>query len=648
MKQPKYESVAGRLTKKMILTVLATMIIVALIILTVSFHAIREETDGRYEAITNVVSEKLERILLHEEVCTRNAFDEIADNLDSPESVITALEKEIKLNNYIQGYFVGFEPGYFPQYPKWFEPYMNIYEEHVRNIGSADHDYLKHDWYIQAKKEKGGIWTGPYLDDVGAKDNVCAFSMALYDNKGRLAGVYGGDMSLKWLVSQLQDIDADSYHNGLLDFNLGKDYSFHTFIINRKGTYIAHPEEERVLKDNVLRHIRDDDKSVIQDMMQMKRGQATMTIDGVRSIVYYTPLASTNWSMAIVVPQKAVWAGALTMIALLLLIIVIGLVIIWLLCRSNIRQAISPLSELAKSADEVAKGNFEAPLPEIQQKDEICELRDSFASMQHSLVEYMKDLKEKTAKEAAISRELHLANRLQMSMLPNQIPPFPERTDIDVYGMQKPAKMIGGDIFDYFIRDEKLFFSIGDVSGKGIPAALVMTVIHYLFRIIAGREDEPKQIVELMNRYLSAENKSSMFCTYFLGVLDLKTHLLKYCNAGHELPILITDNKVSMIDVDHNLALGLMEKMVYKPGELQLSPGEVFLLCTDGIKEATNEAEECVEKERMIAALQQVADQRPAAEASAYIKALVDGVAEFEKNAPQADDLTLLAIRIVE
>ena len=175
-----------------------------------------------------------------------------------------------------------------------------------------------------------------------------------------------------------------------------------------------------------------------------------------------------------------------------------------------------------------------------------------------------------------------------------------------------------------------------------------MTVIHYLFRIIAGREDEPKQIVELMNRYLSAENKSSMFCTYFLGVLDLKTHLLKYCNAGHELPILITNNKVSMIDVDHNLALGLMEKMVYKPGELQLSPGEVFLLCTDGIKEATNEAEECFEKERMIAALQQVADQRPAAEASAYIKALVDGVAEFEKNAPQADDLTLLAIRIVE
>ena len=232
MRHPDYRSVASRLTRKMVLTVLATMIIVAFIILTVSFHAIREETDGRYEAITNVVSEKLERILLHEEVCTRNVFDEVAQNLDSPESVFAALEKEIKLNNYIEGYYIAFEPGYFPQYPKWFEPYMNSHEDKPRNIGSDTHDYLTKDWYIRAKKEKGGFWTDPYDDDIGARGYVCAFVMALYDDNGRLIGVCGGDMSLKWLVDQLQEIDAKSNHNGLLDFYLGKDYSFHTFIID--------------------------------------------------------------------------------------------------------------------------------------------------------------------------------------------------------------------------------------------------------------------------------------------------------------------------------------------------------------------------------------------------------------------------------
>ena len=639
-----YKSFASRLTRKMLLTVLATMIIVAFITIAISFHAVKEETDGRYEAIMNVVSEKLGRILLHEEICARNVFDEVWDNLDSPESVMAAIEKEIKLNNYTEGYYVAFEPGYFPQYEKWYEPYMRNDEEHARNIGSPSHDYFKMDWYIRAKNEKNGFWTDPYFDDIGGKDNVCSFVMPLYDSEDRLAGVCGADMSLKWLVSQLQEIDAKSNHNGLLHFSLGKDFSFHTFIINHEGIYIAHSEQERVLKDNVLRHVRDEDKGVIQNMMQMKRGQASINIDGVQTIVFYAPLEPSNWSMAIAVPKMAILIPALLLIGFLLAIIVLGLLVVWLVCRSNIRQIATPLSALANSANEVAKGNFEAPLPTIEYKDEVCKLRDSFATMQQSLMDYIKELKEKTTKETAINKELQLAKRLQTSIIPNQFPPFPERTDIDVYGMQKPAKMIGGDLFDYFIRDEKLFFCIGDVSGKSISAALVMTVVHYVFRIISNHSDNPQLIVEHMNKYMAAENKTSMFCTFFLGVLDLKTHLVNYCNAGSELPIFIS-NEVSMLSVEHNLAIGLLGDMEYKPGEIQLSPGDVLLLCTDGIKEATAQDEECFQTERMKASLQKVVDQGPA-EASAYIKQLVDDVADFVGDAPQADDLTLLAIKI--
>lgn len=641
-----YQSLANRLTKKVMLVFLATMIVITVIILGLSFHAIKEETDGRYQAIMNIVSEKLGRILLHEELTARNVIYEVWDHLDTPEGVMASMEEEIKLNNYTQGYAFAFEPGYYPQYPRWFEPYMKNGEEHVRNIGSAEHDYLSADWYKQAKSlEDGeGFWTEPYLDEVGGKDKLCSFFMPIYDSRKRLAGVWGSDMSLSWLMEQLKEIDAGSYSSGLLDYDFGEGLKFHTFIISQKGTYISHPDKERILRDNVLAHVNQDDQDVIEAMMQGKRGDARITIDGEHSIVFYAPLEYTNWSVAIVVPEKVMLIPPLIMTGIMMLIIIVGLVVVWLFCRSNIRQITSPLGILAQSANEVAKGNFEAPLPTIGHKDEICKLRESFASMQQSLMTYVQDLTEKTAQEAALDRELQLARKLQVSMIPNKYPPYPERTDIDIYGTQKPAKVIGGDLFDFFIRDEQLFFCIGDVSGKGIPAALVMAVVHDSFRIISKHTGDPKGIVEVMNNYLSAENRSSMFCTFFLGVLDLKTHLLRYCNAGHELPILITDD-VKMVPVEHNLALGLMEGLTYKSEELQLKPGDVIVVCTDGIKEATNQEEDCFEKERMKASLRKVAAMEQA-DAADYVHHLVDDVTAFVGDAPQADDLTMLAIKI--
>ena len=229
-------------------------------------------------------------------------------------------------------------------------------------------------------------------------------------------------------------------------------------------------------------------------------------------------------------------------------------------------------------------------------------------------------------------------------MIPVKFPPFPERKDIDIYGYLTPAKSIGGDLYDFFIRDDKLFFCIGDVSGKGIPAALVMSVMHFMFRIVSNKEDDPKIILETMNNLYASENNSSIFCTFFLGVLDLKTHLLHYCNAGHELPILIT-NEINEIPVNANLALGLFKGKVYRPEEIQLSPGSVFLLYTDGLKEAINKDEECFGVERIKASLQHVVDKGPA-ESSVYIRKLVNDVENYMGDTPPADDLTLLAIKI--
>ena len=643
----RYHSFAKRLTKRVMLTVLATMLASLTLVFSIVYYGVKAETRGRYQTIMKLVSEKLENILSHEEVCARNVFAEIPNRLESPETVLRALEEEMRLNSYIDGYFVAFEPGYFPQYEYWFEAYLHRNDLHARNIGSSKHDYFQRDWYKRGKNEEDGYWTDPYFDDWSEKDIVCTFAMPLYDRMGRKVGVCGADMSLKWLVKELNTINEKSYNTGLVNIHLSSDFIFHTFIITNKGTYVAHPDEKRVMQENVMSYIDQNDEeavNAVNEMMAQKHGIASMTIDGNYSTVYYMPIKSTDWEIAIAVPKKTFWLPAIFVLTLLIVVTLVGLWLVYKFSRSTIHQAVKPLSALSKSANEVSKGNFDTPLPELTYRDEIGDLRDSFASMQTSLAKYVIDMKQKAAQEAALNNELEVARNIQMSMVPREFPPYPQRDDIDIYGYLEPAKSIGGDLYDFFIRDEKLFFCIGDVSGKGIPAALVQSATHFMFRIMSQREDDPSRIVSNINDVFAAENDSSMFCTFFLGVLDLKTHVLEYCNAGHELPILVT-SEATEIRVKPNIAMGLYMERQYRKEQIELPSGSVLILYTDGLKEAIDSTEECYGRERILTSLQRVII-KGATEPSDYIRQLVNDVTLYVGDMPQADDLTLLAIKV--
>ena len=626
---------------------LATMLASLTLVFSIVYYGVKAETRGRYQTIMKLVSEKLENILSHEEVCARNVFAEIPNRLESPETVLRALENEMRLNSYIDGYFVAFEPGYFPQYEYWFEAYLDRNDLHARNIGSSKHDYFQRDWYKRGKNEEDGYWTDPYFDDWSEKDIVCTFAMPLYDRMGRKVGVCGADMSLKWLVKELNTINEKSYNTGLVNIHLSSDFIFHTFIITNKGTYVAHPDEKRVMQENVMSYIDQNDEeavNAVNEMMAQKHGIASMTIDGNYSTVYYMPIKSTDWEIAIAVPKKTFWLPAIFVLTLLIVVTLVGLWLVYKFSRSTIHQAVKPLSALSKSANEVSKGNFDTPLPELTYRDEIGDLRDSFASMQTSLAKYVIDMKQKAAQEAALNNELEVARNIQMSMVPREFPPYPQRDDIDIYGYLEPAKSIGGDLYDFFIRDEKLFFCIGDVSGKGIPAALVQSATHFMFRIMSQREDDPSRIVSNINDVFAAENDSSMFCTFFLGVLDLKTHVLEYCNAGHELPILVT-TEATEIRVKPNIAMGLYMERQYRKEQIELPSGSVLILYTDGLKEAIDSTEECYGRERILTSLQRVII-KGATEPSDYIRQLVNDVTLYVGDMPQADDLTLLAVKV--
>ena len=260
--------------------------------------------------------------------------------------------------------------------------------------------------------------------------------------------------------------------------------------------------------------------------------------------------------------------------------------------------------------------------------------------MLQSFVRGERRFRELDKQRERIAGELQIATGIQMSMVPKTFPPFPERHDLDMAATIIPAKEVGGDLYDFFIRDEKLFFCVGDVSGKGVPAALVMAVTRTTFRNLSAHEDSPGRIVRAMNDNLSSMNESNMFVTFFCGVLDLAKGHLRYCNAGHNPPMTLT-NVISPLPVEANLPLGIMGGAEFKEQEMPFRYDDALFLYTDGLTEAENASHELFGEERMEKALH---GRKSAKDHLEHIK---QKVADFVGGAPQSDDLTILFIHYV-
>ena len=334
-----------------------------------------------------------------------------------------------------------------------------------------------------------------------------------------------------------------------------------------------------------------------------------------------------------VVPEDLIQRHGRMLNIIILAVMVIGLAAIYLFCRQQIRKVTSPLHRFARSAEEVAKGNFNAPLPDIRDDDEIRLLRDSFGNMQQSLSRYIDELKTTTAQKSAIESELSVARRIQMSMLTTDMP---ERPDLEVDATLTPAKAVGGDLYDFFLRDDSLYFCIGDVAGKGVPAALVMTTVCGAFRLLSESESEPNRIVSHMNDMMNRDSSMTIFVTFFAGVLDLGTGHLRYCNAGHKAPLV--DGKP--LPVHRNLPIGAMPDQAFSTQETDLAPGSTLFLYTDGLDEAEDAGRQQFGKARINAVMQTTSPQP-----RTLIERMTQAVADFVGDTEQSDDLTMLAIQ---
>lgn len=625
-----------------------------------------EEETYRHEAMIQATAEHINHVISDIYVAVNNQMPEIEESLDRPDRMMKLVERTVAQNPRIRSCGISFVENYYPGKGRGYMPYAVRRDSshiEVNNFGAERQNYLGEDWFLKALDAKDGFWSEPFFEGNDSVSPLVAYVRPVFDQQGRAVAVLGADISLDWLREKMEKADWDLYCEQWTGFNeerrarreeFWKPYSM---IVSRKGTFIVHPDERRIIRDSIGSIVKASKDTVLVTMAQrILEGKSSKIFevtdednyecsdfDGRSGYVFFTPINHAGWSLVLFTPALSLDMIAYFIGALLAFFVLLAVVIVWLVSRYSIKRAAKPLKQLASSADEVAKGNFEVPLPYIKHRDEIGNLRDAMEDMQHSLAKYVSELQETTASKAAIEQELKTAHDIQMAMLPKIFPPFPERDDIDIYGQLTPAKDVGGDLFDFFILDEKLYFCIGDVSGKGVPASLVMAVTRSLFRNVAAHTSEPDRIAAALNEVLSDGNETNMFVTAFVGILDLGNGQMRYCNAGHDAPLLVGQG-VGMVPCDANLPLGVMPGYRYTLQELTIERGTTIFLYTDGL----NEAEDADHVQFGIQRVLDVAERLLEAgknQPVTMVKRMAEEVHDFVGEAEQSDDLTMLAIK---
>lgn len=310
----------------MLLTVLSVLVIVACASFWAFSYAMHAETHARFTGTASLVSEKLSKTIRGMEMNARNVFDEVGKHLETPESVMAALESKSSLNPDVNGYFAAFRPDYFKQKGRWFEPYIHRSDTkgyEMSQVGSARHDYTKSSWYIQAEKETKGFWSEPYYyyDGTSISGHYCTYVQPIVDKEGEIVCVCGADITLEWLSAELAKIDDAIMADEVLNqYRLQRDLDFYTVVIDDDGSCIVHPEGKNVpIKD----------KTVLKAMEQRKSGSFDMDVEGEHALIYYAPIADIDWSVAVVVPAQDAKQPVRYMAVALFVIVLICSLIVW-------------------------------------------------------------------------------------------------------------------------------------------------------------------------------------------------------------------------------------------------------------------------------------------------------------------------------
>ena len=565
----------------LVIVAAATLEATALIQYFFSSQGIREEATKRAEGQLESTQNKILDVINQTEAAVSNNIWVASLCLDLPDSLSRVAELLVRNNPVVIGSTVALVPGYNRRLPLY-SPYALRDPETgnviIKSLATAEYDYPSQEWFTKPIENGAGYWSEPYIDEGGGEVLMTTYSVPLRDRNGKVAAVLTADISLDWLTDMVGSIKV--YPNAF------------SMVVSRKGQIMVCPAESLVMKKTFNEATAGmEDSTTLKElnhaMLSGQSGNMAIHEKGISSQIFFSPVRKTGWSLSIVIPDKEIYGGIKRIGLLVTILQLLGIAMLVLILRSAARD--------------------------------------------------QKKLRQINEKKDRMENELRIGHDIQMSMIPKIFPPFPERKDIDMSASIVTAKEVGGDLYDYFIKDEKLIFCIGDVSGKGVPASLVMAVTRSLFRTVSCHEDSPARIVTLMNDSMSDMNDSNMFVTLFCGILDLQNGHLSYCNAGHNAPFILSD-AIATLDVVPNLPLGVMQGMVYREQETDLAYDDAIFLYTDGLTEAENANHDLFGEARVETALH---GRKSAHE---HLEAIQKAVGAFVGDAPQSDDLTMLFI----
>ena len=604
-------------------------------------EAVRQEAISRATQILDKTSLRVEGILNRVEVASNMTKWLVQRHPNKADSMFVYSRGMLLNNPDFYTCSIAFEPYYFKDWGRYFSAYTKHIGDSLRTIqgGSEHYQYFFADWYLMPQLQDRPCWTEPYMDldaPTNTYEMVTSYCQTIKNRQGQLIGVINVSLSLNWLSQTISAVKP--YPNS------------YSIMIGRGGTYFVHPDTMKITRQTIFTQTMEHPDTALaalgHAMQRGEEGMKHMNIDGKDCYVFYKPLGQTGCSMAIVCPESDIFGGFDRLRHSVRAIVMVGLLLMLYLFIRIVTRELQPLRRLADEAETIASGQFDAILPDFQRIDEIGQLSHSFGNMQQSLVKYIGELKETTAQKVSIERDIHIASGIQMGMLPKDFPSYPDRDDVQIYASLTPAKEVGGDLFDFYFRDQKLYFCIGDVSGKGVPASLFMAVTRSIFRTVSAHETMPDRIVTTMNETMAEMNETQMFVTLFVGVLDLPTGQLYYCNAGHDEPLLVGAG-VGILPCDPNIPVGFLPSWNYSLQEALIYSGTTIFLFTDGLSEAMNVNYE----QFMIERVNDVAEKALAQqqhEPKQIIDLMTKAVNEFVGDAEQSDDLTMMAIQYIK
>lgn len=489
-------------------------------------------------------------------------------------------------------------------------------------------DYFSLEWYSEAKKEMRSNWTPPSLENMTTYYQLMTtYTYPLKNEKGKMYGVLATDLSLDFLQTQLEEIRPYEHSN--------------VVVADENYKFICNPIAEDPFSGTMYDTPFIPGMGTVINRIEIMPDGNLIIREGMKRAFLVFDKMKNGWNLAVAVIYSDAFKDLFTLWFVMLGIAVFGCILLYLISRAIIHRESRPLVDFANAASKITDGRFDVPIPQVKNEDEIKELGNALSYMQESVTNYIEELKRTTSEKERLASELNVAHAIQNQMLTKT---FPSMDGCSVYASSIPAKEVGGDLYDVFISDDELFFIVGDVSGKGVPAALLMAITIAAFRASVKKGKSTAEIVSLINDTFCKSNEDLMFVTLIVGKLDMNPGELEFCNGGHN-PMVYTDSKgdARFIHAKPNIACGAFSGFPYQEERIKLDNGSRLIIYTDGVTEAETTEKDQFGEDRLLEWTKAYAADISHSNEDC-IKSLGQQVKGFTADAIQNDDITMMAI----